>query len=287
MKKREETNKVNWLKDCDICNTGICKRFDELTAPASKGGKGLSEREAAKVMEKEAEEQIGTKVWSAEQIRRRYAYHTGKWENDKKPKKAPGTNRASKEPDVPKDEPDPSQQALFEEEKPEPPAPVEEVDPEQAKWGRALSTVINLRSLVGSVGSPNKGYIDPILTNLSEIESMLQGRPVNQGVSPQAQENESEDAKLDRVVTMMTEIRDVLFGIGVPIDNLKYGERVYAIIGVLTDLNEFLHIVEQKPHLQIKHLQKYFERVARVRGKEYQTPPHWNHLFTASLMKSA
>ena len=41
MKKREETNKVNWQKDCDICNTGLCKRFDELTAPVSKGGEGL------------------------------------------------------------------------------------------------------------------------------------------------------------------------------------------------------------------------------------------------------
>ena len=47
MEKREETNNVDWQMDCDICNTGLCKRFDELTAVVSKGGKGLSECKAA------------------------------------------------------------------------------------------------------------------------------------------------------------------------------------------------------------------------------------------------
>ena len=37
---------VPWLKDCDICNAGLCKRMDELIAPVEMGGngQGLSER---------------------------------------------------------------------------------------------------------------------------------------------------------------------------------------------------------------------------------------------------
>lgn len=69
-----ERDKMGWLKDCEICNAGLCKRMDELT----QGGKGLSEREAAKVMEAEAAASIGEKVWNAEQIRHRYLYHSGK-----------------------------------------------------------------------------------------------------------------------------------------------------------------------------------------------------------------
>ena len=77
--KKEKTAKAKapapaWLKDCEICNVGLCKRMDELIAD----GKGLSQREAAKELEGEAQRTIGEKVWTAEVIRHRYIYHTAK-----------------------------------------------------------------------------------------------------------------------------------------------------------------------------------------------------------------
>ena len=46
-KKREETNKVSWVKDCEICDAVLSKWMDELVAPISNGGMGLSECKAA------------------------------------------------------------------------------------------------------------------------------------------------------------------------------------------------------------------------------------------------
>jgi len=47
MKKREEKNKVSWLKECEICDAGLSRWMDELVTPISNGGMGLSECKAA------------------------------------------------------------------------------------------------------------------------------------------------------------------------------------------------------------------------------------------------
>jgi hypothetical protein len=56
-----------WLKDCEVCNAGLCATVDRLK------GDGKSEREAARSM---SEESAG--LYSAEAILHRYRYHTGK-----------------------------------------------------------------------------------------------------------------------------------------------------------------------------------------------------------------
>ena len=68
---------TTWLKECEICNEGLCKEMSYLTDSVEKGGVGLSVREAAKRLEGHAVEQVGEKIWTAEQIRARYLYHTG------------------------------------------------------------------------------------------------------------------------------------------------------------------------------------------------------------------
>jgi hypothetical protein len=67
----------DWLRECEICNVGLCKEMTYLTNSVEKGGVGLSVREAAKRLEEQAVKEIGEKVWSAEQIRYRFLYHTG------------------------------------------------------------------------------------------------------------------------------------------------------------------------------------------------------------------
>lgn len=71
---------AEWLKECEICNTGLCKEMKYLTDSVEKGGQGLPVREASKKLEAQATKQIGEKVWTAEQIRARYLYHTGQME---------------------------------------------------------------------------------------------------------------------------------------------------------------------------------------------------------------
>jgi hypothetical protein len=58
---------TTWLKNCEICNTGLCSHLDELKA------KGMSEREAARKMSVESDG-----IYSEEHIRKRYRYHTGR-----------------------------------------------------------------------------------------------------------------------------------------------------------------------------------------------------------------
>ena len=54
-----------WLKDCEICNVGLCSYIDELTEK-----KGLSVNAAAKKMAEEADG-----LYSKEVIRQRYNYY--------------------------------------------------------------------------------------------------------------------------------------------------------------------------------------------------------------------
>jgi DNA repair photolyase len=67
-KEPKPNKRPPWLKDCEICNAGLCSTMDRLKA------EGKSEREAAKTMEQEAVQIIGAKVWTAQQIRARYIY---------------------------------------------------------------------------------------------------------------------------------------------------------------------------------------------------------------------
>jgi len=55
---------VKWLKDCEICNTGLCKQIDEYKE------QGMSERAASRKMEQECDE-----LWSADKIYGRYRYY--------------------------------------------------------------------------------------------------------------------------------------------------------------------------------------------------------------------
>lgn len=67
---------VEWVENCEICNTGLCSRMDQLIA------EGKSEREAARVMEEEArakaKQQGLDDLISANAIRKRYQWHTGR-----------------------------------------------------------------------------------------------------------------------------------------------------------------------------------------------------------------
>ena len=56
---------TEWLKGCEICNAGLCARFDELI------GQGMSQRRAAKELERDQERELGQVVypWSTLRIR--------------------------------------------------------------------------------------------------------------------------------------------------------------------------------------------------------------------------
>ncbi len=58
---------ISWLKDCEICNAGLCKTVNELK------DQGLTENAACKQMSNESEG-----LYSTEAIRGRYLWHTGK-----------------------------------------------------------------------------------------------------------------------------------------------------------------------------------------------------------------
>ena len=57
---------VEWLKDCEICNAGLCVRFNELIES------GMSQRKAAKQMENEQKDAIGKIIYPAESLRQRF-----------------------------------------------------------------------------------------------------------------------------------------------------------------------------------------------------------------------
>jgi protein gp37 len=57
---------AEWLKGCEVCNAGLCNRFDELI------GQGLSQRKAAELLEAEQQEILGEIIYSSEALRRRF-----------------------------------------------------------------------------------------------------------------------------------------------------------------------------------------------------------------------
>lgn len=57
---------TEWLKGCEICNAGLCTRFDELIES------GMSQRKASIHLENEQKESIGAVVYPAGTLRRRF-----------------------------------------------------------------------------------------------------------------------------------------------------------------------------------------------------------------------
>jgi hypothetical protein len=55
---------TSWIKDCEICNTGLCDQLQEYV------DQGLSEREASRQMERDC-----GGLWSAEKIYGRFRYY--------------------------------------------------------------------------------------------------------------------------------------------------------------------------------------------------------------------
>ena len=60
----ERLKPISWLKDCEICNVGVCKQMDEYKA------QGMSERAASRQMEKDCDG-----IWDADKIYGRYRYY--------------------------------------------------------------------------------------------------------------------------------------------------------------------------------------------------------------------
>lgn len=67
---------TEWLQGCEACNSGICKRIDELTAPDD-NGKKLSRKKAALMMEAEQQEQFGLILYPAATLLKRYQRNQG------------------------------------------------------------------------------------------------------------------------------------------------------------------------------------------------------------------
>lgn len=61
---------TEWLKGCEICNSGLCNRFDELIES------GKSQRSAANILVNEQKKEIGEILYSAPALRKRYADNT-------------------------------------------------------------------------------------------------------------------------------------------------------------------------------------------------------------------
>jgi hypothetical protein len=64
---------AEWLKECEICNAGLCKEMDRLLAEST-----ISEHAAAKQLALEAKEMLGFPLYSGPQLRDRYRYYKGK-----------------------------------------------------------------------------------------------------------------------------------------------------------------------------------------------------------------
>jgi hypothetical protein len=57
---------IEWPKGCEICNAGLCARFDELIE------RGLGQRQAARELEKEQKEKLGEVIYPASSLRMRF-----------------------------------------------------------------------------------------------------------------------------------------------------------------------------------------------------------------------
>ncbi|MCK4825457.1 hypothetical protein KA005_57445 [bacterium] len=81
---------ISWLKDCEICNAGLCKKVDYHKE------KGSSIWAICKLMSNES-----NGLYSRKQIMDRYRYHTGK---DKKISEIPKPKKTHPHPKTPKEQ---------------------------------------------------------------------------------------------------------------------------------------------------------------------------------------
>jgi hypothetical protein len=63
---------AEWLKECEICNAGLCAEIDRLKE------QGLTERQACRRLVFEQEAELGEVIYSHAAIRSRYRKHSGK-----------------------------------------------------------------------------------------------------------------------------------------------------------------------------------------------------------------
>jgi len=64
---------TGFLKDCEICNAGLCKEMDRRLSSG-----GSSERTVAQELALVAEKELGYPLYSGKQLRDRYRYHKNK-----------------------------------------------------------------------------------------------------------------------------------------------------------------------------------------------------------------
>lgn len=67
------TEHIKWLKDCEICNAGLCSQMKSIIV-----NQKLTERSAAIVLAEMVARQEGHPVYSAKQLLDRYRYYTNK-----------------------------------------------------------------------------------------------------------------------------------------------------------------------------------------------------------------
>jgi len=65
---------TEWLKGCEICNAGLCERFDELIES------GKSQRSASRILVREQKESLGEVIYTADALRRRFLHNKPKVE---------------------------------------------------------------------------------------------------------------------------------------------------------------------------------------------------------------
>jgi len=67
----------SWLKGCEVCNAGLCKRMNELIES------GLSQRKAAEMLAKEVVDKHGVALYSANALKIRYGRNKYGWKDDR------------------------------------------------------------------------------------------------------------------------------------------------------------------------------------------------------------
>ena len=73
---------TKWLKDCEICNAGLCEEIDRLIEKDN-----LSQRTAAAHLAKVVEDRLGYPLYSADTLRKRYQRHTNRLGRNDPPNK--------------------------------------------------------------------------------------------------------------------------------------------------------------------------------------------------------
>ena len=67
------TKRLRWLKDCEICNAGLCSQMKTII-----DNQEIGEHNAATVLAEMVAKQEGHPVYTAKQLLDRYRYYTNK-----------------------------------------------------------------------------------------------------------------------------------------------------------------------------------------------------------------